>query len=553
MSRTDQLAVLLSLLAIFLAALVTQHIFEGIPHLEDEVAYVWQARLLAEGKLSIPSPSHPRSFLVPFVVDYEGLRFGKYPPGWPLVLSVGVLLGARSLVNPLLAGLGVWLTYVLGKRLFGQVTGLLAAGLTLTSPFFLINSGSLLSHPLGLVLSAAFALLWLAGFGQREIPPRWRYTLGAALVLGFLILTRPFTAVGIALPFAAHGLYIFFFPGSSPEQRRQTRVHLLAFGGLALALAALIFLWQYRLTGDPFLNPYTLWWEYDRIGFGEGIGVVPGGHRPEIARINMRFSLNAGWRDLFGWAGYSWLFLPFGLLAALKNWRGLLVGAVFPSLVFIHIFYWIGSELFGPRYYYEGLYSLTLFTALGVAWLAGWLKNPGAEAAESDPPPQVAPALPLTRQAGRLSRLRDLARRTLLSASSRAVRLFDHPKVLLARNILVPALLILLVYYNLFNFLPDRLWEMHGLYTISRADLQPFQTQEAQALTPALIVVHSEKWMSYGSLIELEDPRLTTPFIFAWSRGPDADQALVADFPERNIYHYYVDEPGAFYTAPKPP
>jgi 4-amino-4-deoxy-L-arabinose transferase-like glycosyltransferase len=505
MSRTDQLAVILSLLAIFLAALVTQFIFEGVPHLEDEVAYVWQARLLAEGKLSIPSPAHPRSFLVPFVVDYEGQRFGKYPPGWPLVLSAGVLLGAREMVNPLLAGLGVWLTYLLGKRLFGQVTGLLAAGLTLTSPFFLLNSGSLLSHPLGLVLSAAFTLLWLAGFADRESAPRWRYTIGAALVLGFLILARPFTAVGAALPFAIHGLYLFFSPGRAPEQRLQARTHLLAFGGLALVLAGLLFLWQYRVTGDPFLNPYTLWWEYDRVGFGEGIGVVPGGHRPEIARINLRHSLNAGWRDLFGWAGNSWLFLPFGLLAARKNWRGLLVGAVFPSLVFIHIFYWIGSELFGPRYYYEGLYSLTLLTALGISWLAGWLNN----------------------------------------------SLFNHPKALLVRNYLVPAVLILLVYYNMFNFLPGRLWDMHGLYGISRADLQPFLTQEAQALTPALVIVHSEKWMSYGSLIELEDPRLTTPFIFAWSRSPEADQAVAADYPERNIYHYYVDEPGAFYTAPK--
>jgi 4-amino-4-deoxy-L-arabinose transferase-like glycosyltransferase len=523
MSRTDRLAIILSLLAIFLAALVTQYIFEGVPHLEDELAYVWQARLLAEGKFSIPSPPHPRSFLVPFVVDHEGQRFGKYPPSWPLVLSAGVLLGAREMVNPLLAGLGVWLTYLLGKRLFGQVTGLLAAGLTLTSPFFLLNSGSLLSHPLGLVLSAAFALLWLAGFAERESAPRWRYTFGAALVLGFLILARPFTAVGVALPFAVHGLYLFFSPGRSPQQRRQVRTHLLVFGGLGLALAGLVFLWQYRVTGDPFLNPYTLWWEYDRIGFGEGIGVVPGGHSLAIARINMRHSLNAGWRDLFGWAGYSWLFLPFGLLAAWKNWRGLLVGAVFPSLVFIHIFYWIGSELFGPRYYYEGLYSLTLFTALGFAWLAGWLKSPQVTSVVAQPSSDLG----------------------------KAVHLFNHPKALLLRKTLVPALLILLVSYNLFTFLPGRLWEMHGLYGISRVDLQPFLTQEAQALTPALVIVHSEKWMSYGSLIELEDPRLTTPFIFAWSRGPAADQTLAEDFPERNIYHYYVDEPWFFYTAPK--
>ena len=52
-----------------------------MPHLEDEIAYVWQAQALAGGAIKLPSPPEPKSFLVPFVVDYDGFRFGKYPPG----------------------------------------------------------------------------------------------------------------------------------------------------------------------------------------------------------------------------------------------------------------------------------------------------------------------------------------------------------------------------------------------------------------------------------------------------------------------------------------
>jgi hypothetical protein len=548
MSRIDQLALALSLLAVLFAALVARHIFENVPHLEDEIAYVWQARLLAEGKLSMPSPSHEKSFLVPFVVDYNGQRFGKYPPGWPLVLSVGVILGARGLVNAILSGLGVWLTYLLGKRVFGPSVGLLAAALTVTSPFFLINSGSLLSHPLGLVLSAGFALLWLYAFGDFSAPPRWAYTLGAALLLGFMIVARPFTALGVALPFAMHGLYLLAFGGSTPAQRRQTRLHLLGFGALTLALASLHFLWQYRVTGDPFMNPYTLWWEYDKIGFGPGVGVTEEGHNLHIARINTRHSLSAGWRDLFGWAGYSWLFLPFGLLASLRRIKGLLLGAVFPSLVFIHIFYWIGSELYGPRYYYEGLFSLTLFTALGVAWLAGWPVHSGSSRPGN--PDELWPAAGRAMPLDRLRQVFAPAWRWVTELSEKAG---DNPAVRTVRQYLVPMALVLLVAYNIVYFLPGRLWDMHGLYTISRSDLEPFQSQEAQEFTPALIIVHSERWMSYGALLELEDPLLTSPFIFVWSRGRTADEAVAADYPERNLFHYYVDEPGLFYTAPKEP
>ncbi len=161
MNRADRIAIVLSLLAMLAGYFVATRIFEQMAHLEDEMAYVWQAQVIAKGRLTLPSPPNPKSFLTPFVVDYNGQRFGKYPPGWPAMLALGVKFDARSLVNPVLAGLCVWLTYRLGKRLFSSTVGLLAAGLTLTSPFFLLNSGSLLSHPFGLFQSLVFALGWL--------------------------------------------------------------------------------------------------------------------------------------------------------------------------------------------------------------------------------------------------------------------------------------------------------------------------------------------------------------------------------------------------------
>ena len=83
MNRSDLIALALSLLAVLAAYLVGDLVFEGIAHIEDEMAYVWQARAIAGGQLSLPSPPQPKSFLVPFVVDHNGLRSGKYPLGWP--------------------------------------------------------------------------------------------------------------------------------------------------------------------------------------------------------------------------------------------------------------------------------------------------------------------------------------------------------------------------------------------------------------------------------------------------------------------------------------
>ena len=556
----------LSLLAVLLCGLVADRIFEGLPHIEDEFAYAWQAAVIVKGRLTIPSPPHPKSFLIPFVVDYNGQRFGKYPPGWPIVLSLGVFLGVRFLVNPLLAGLGVWLTYLLGRRLFSEWVGVLAAGLTITSPFFLMNSGSLLSHPLGLVLSAVFALAWLGVFFEKDSKSdkranykRWWATVAAALSLWALILTRPFTAVGVALPFAIHGLGLFF------RRDRSTRSRLLVLAGISLALASLYFLWQYAVTGNALLNPYTLWWSYDKVGFGPGHGHLPEGHTLSHAYANTYYSLAAGARDLFGWGKYSWIFLPFGLWVALRkdrwgpgrNWKALILFSVFLSLVLAHTLYWVGATLYGPRYYYESLYSLTLFSAAGIASLAGWRVSPspfsgkspspaigGEEVIIPPPKPGAEPAVggdrvgddqPLT-SSNRLSRDR------LNSREMPILKWFNvfsgRPKL---RAGLIVSLLVGLMLYNLAVTLPARMREMQGLYGIQRSGLEPFVAAQAQGLAPALVFVHSEEWMPYGAFLDLEDPFLTTPIIFAWSINPERDQEAAAVFPGRTVYQYYPE------------
>jgi hypothetical protein len=233
-------------------------------------------------------------------------------------------------------------------------------------------------------------------------------------------------------------------------------------------------------------------WPYDRVGFGPGFGVHPEGHTLYQGLLNTLHSLETGWRDLFGWAGFSWILLPFEAWALRKNgpaWlagnaAGGLVGSVFPCLVLVYLAYWVGADLFGPRYFYERLYSLTLFSGAGAAWLMG--------------------------KEVKGTRLR-----------------------------LGAGLLVVLVLYNLVFYLPGRLQGMLGLNGIRQADLQPFREPGMQALAPALVIVTPQSWTGYGALLELEDPWLDTPFIFALTQGPAADAKLAQDYPTRRILPYF--------------
>jgi 4-amino-4-deoxy-L-arabinose transferase-like glycosyltransferase len=475
--------------ALVASAVVADRVFERLPHLEDEFAHLWQAQVMARGEIALPSPPEPESFLVPFVVDHEGQRFGKYPPGWPAALSLAARAQAAWALNPLLAAAAVWLTYRLGGNLAGKGVGLLAAGLMATSPMLWMLSGSMMSHNLSLVLTLALALAWIDLFGRGQADRRGRLPAAlltgvAGLSLGLMVLTRPLTAVGVGLPFAAHGAYILWKGG--PGARK-----VLAVAALALVTGGMLLIWQAAVTGSPLRNPYTLWWPYDRVGFGPGFGRTASGHSLEQALRNAQFSLAVGAHDLYGWPYLSWAFLPFGLAALRRRGEVWLVFGILPGLVITYLAYWIGSWLLGPRYYYEALPAASVVTAAGVASLAG--------------------------------------------ASRQAAGRWDR-----ARRTATGALLGLLVALNLAFYLPARVGGLRGLYGVERRMLAGLDGLD---LGRALILVHpQESWVEYGVLLNLAPPFRDSHLLFALSRGEAVDDRVAASFRDRAVYHYYPGE-----------
>ncbi len=176
------------------------------------------------------------------------------------------------------------------------------------------------------------------------------------------------------------------------------------------------------------MNPYTLWWAYDRLGFGPGIGHTESGHNLFWAVYNTRFSLRAGLHDLFGWPYLSWLLLPFGLLALRRKAGGRLLAAIPLALILFYGAYWIGSWLLGPRYYAESLPMLCIIGAAGAAWLVG------SERVE------------------------------------RGVKRWRGP--------LVSGLVLLLIGINVLWYLPVRVGGMKGLYNITRGPSEALASQE---------------------------------------------------------------------------
>jgi 4-amino-4-deoxy-L-arabinose transferase-like glycosyltransferase len=470
----NKLILIICVLAFVVTAAVAYFAFERLPHLEDEVAYLFQARTMALGRLTVPTPAMKQAFWMPFVLDYQGERFGKYPPGWPGILAAGVLVGLPWLVNPLLAALSIYLIYRLGQTLYDERVGLIAAVLGLTSPLFLVLSGSFLSHLASLVWLLLFSLWFIWTVHGRS---RW-FALGAGLALGMAFLTRSLTAVAYAAPFIVYSLVQVI-------RRRQPhwpRFLLIAAAGAAVA--ALLPVYQWAVTGDPWLNPYVLWWPYDRIGFGPDIGAMTGGHSIYYARINLKQDLSRAATDVLGWPGLSWIPLVLGLALRPRRAKDWSLMAPFACLVIAYLFYWIGSpaRLWGPRYYFEGFGGLWLLSAVGLLKTWDW--------------------------------------------ASKQTQRWLRPALV--------AVLVLMVAGGLAINLPYRMGEAQGFYGITRSQLDPI---EDAGLHNALVIVYAERWLEYGAMLGEASPRLDDDVVYARGNGDEIDAGVIAIYPGRAVFY----------------
>src|SRR5262249_25147418 len=151
-------------------------------------------RYLAAGTLSMPPPPVADAFDIDLMHQVGDRYFSPVPPGWPGLLAIGVFLGAPSLVNPLLAGVSVLLTFGVVRRLYDARTACGVALLLAASPWFLFTSMSYMTH----TATLAFALLaaWAILRSRETGVALWAGLGGAAI--GVVSLIRPLDGVIVA-------------------------------------------------------------------------------------------------------------------------------------------------------------------------------------------------------------------------------------------------------------------------------------------------------------------------------------------------------------------
>jgi dolichyl-phosphate-mannose-protein mannosyltransferase len=509
LSRLDA-ALMLLLAALTLAATITVavRVTERIPHLEDEIAYIFQAQIFARGELWAPLPPTPTGFFTPFVVSLEDhRRVGKYPIGWPLVLAIGELVNAGWLVNPILAAITIVLIYLLGRDLYDRQVGLVAAIIALSSPLFLLQSATFMSHPAAALWATVLAYAFLRADLARESggnPRVWTALCGAAI--GLLAITRPLTAVAITLPFA---VVLLIRIVSRPRQIGEMIKAYWPLALVGLITFAIQPIYTYITTGDPTTNLYLKVWTYDRVGFGPGYGRGEEGHTIEKALRTARNGIILLSSDLFGWRSLSWVplipGLAAGVITAKPNQRWWPVLLLLPTilLVVVHMAYWVGASVYGPRYYYEGHAGVSLLAALGIT--------------------------------GTVRLLMHGIKRMVKSAHSFLSFQMDHG-LLAWDNWPVYSVLGLLLAVNLASYLPARMAEWHGLYDITLKPVE--QLRLIQQTDRVLILIRGQSWPSYAPFFAYNNPWYDGPLVAVHDNLQGRADELIALFPGREVWFY---------------
>jgi hypothetical protein len=478
--RLDRFAWLLAGFVTLVAAVLSLTSYQAIPHVPDEIAYLLQARYFAAGLPWMAPPPVPAAFDT-FLLEVSGDRwYAVFPPGWPLALALGVKVGVPWLVNPVLGGICVLLTYLLVQELADRATARVTTFLLAVSPWHLLMSMSFMSH----VLSLALALLTALGTARAWRTGAWTPALVAGLSLGILGMSRPLEGVAVGL-MAGIPLLVAAVRRGHVGSLLSGAIGTAITGGLGLAYNKVI-------TGSPFVFPAERLFEREygadryTIGFGPekglgwtGVDPFPG-HGPVDVVVNATlngFMMNV---DLFGWAVGSIAIVTLGFLRADRTIERVMALAIVVVVALHSAFWFSGGPDFGARYWY--------LTIVPCAVLAG---------------------------------------RALASIEAR------HTVMPGARTMVATGVLCL---GALFVYVPWRAADKYRHYRSIRPDF--VMMRDDPAYRDAVILVSGRRhpeWASAALANDLYIGSSAAP-VFAWDRDPATRQAVLNAFPNRPVW-----------------
>jgi hypothetical protein len=331
--------------AIVLPLLAAVFILDRFPNSGDEFSYLFEARTLARFRLWEAPPALGTD-LIPFRTWIFGSKWiSQYPPGWPMVLSAGLLLGLPAwIINAVLGGGSVVAMTALCRRVGDRSATIVAVALFTLTPFYVMNAASYFPHVLSSLLILLFCLCLLPD-GEKM---RGHKLVAAGATVGLLAMTRYFDVLPLLPP-------SFFWLVMQRPATWPRMIGLLTAGFIPFLV--LLVIYQDLITGSPFHSTYSAIDTPD-TNLSLDLAQTMIGAIASVLRL-AELGLWASPILLIGYCGC--------LLLKLKDRKLAYYDLIFPSFVLAYVaFADMGGNRYGPRYYFDAfpLLMVTIVSAL---------------------------------------------------------------------------------------------------------------------------------------------------------------------------------------------
>lgn len=255
-------------------------VWNPLPVVQDELAYVLQSQIFAGGRWAAPSPPLPEFFTQAHVLVVPAVA-AKYPPGHAIMLAPGAAAGFVALVPLVLAGLSGALLFVVARRVANGAVALLSWVVWLSSPMVQRFMPGFYSES---TTTACWLGGWLALLEWRETRQR-RWLVVLAVIVGVGAITRPLTMLVYAIPVGGVVLH--------DVARRRAWSDLAVAAAAGCAMLAILPLWSAATTGDWTRSPVGLYTQqympWDVPGFGFDATPPARALPPDLAALGQLF------------------------------------------------------------------------------------------------------------------------------------------------------------------------------------------------------------------------------------------------------------------------
>ena len=365
----DRFSVAAALWVTAVSALLAWFVYQGHPHIADEVAYLYHARYFAAGQLTMAPPPVPPAFEVDLMENQPDKWYAVPPMGWPAALTAGVALRAPWLVNPVLAGLNILLSYLFLGELYPRRIARIGVLLLCVSPWYVFMAMSYMNHTFTMTCTL-LAFLGVAR-ARRTGLARWAWLAGAGV--GVASLIRPLEGLIVGALTAAWALGV--------GGKRLKFPALAALAAATVLTGALTLPYNQKLIGQATASPIMRYMDLhhghnsNAYGFGPDRGMgwptdAYPGHTPFESLINAELNGSSLNVELFGWSTGSLALMALLILSGGLRRADYLMLAVIAAVMLAYMPYWgNGGGDFGARYWYVMLVPCVALTARGLDWL----------------------------------------------------------------------------------------------------------------------------------------------------------------------------------------